>query len=119
VFAFRMREYHFYVYILQSASRRALYIGATSNLHRRFFQRVRRIHRRLQRNPPGLLGKIRQHRQGDRPRKAAKTLASGKEAVADRKDEPQWRELAADWFGTQGLSTTPPARSADGQLRSR
>ena len=27
-----MREYHFYVYILQSASRRALYIGMTNNL---------------------------------------------------------------------------------------
>ncbi len=27
-----MREYIFYVYILQSASRRALYIGMTNNL---------------------------------------------------------------------------------------
>ncbi|MCU1305534.1 MAG: Excinuclease subunit domain protein [Acidobacteriaceae bacterium] len=33
-----MREYHFYVYILQSASRRALYIGMTNNLRYRVFQ---------------------------------------------------------------------------------
>ena len=32
------REYRFYVYIMQSSSRRALYIGMTNNLHRRVFQ---------------------------------------------------------------------------------
>src|SRR5881396_892477 len=33
-----MREYIFYVYVLQSASRRALYIGMTNNLRHRAFQ---------------------------------------------------------------------------------
>ncbi len=33
-----MREYRFYVYIMQSSSRRALYIGMTNNLHKRVFQ---------------------------------------------------------------------------------
>jgi len=32
------REYHFYVYLMQSASRRALYIGMTNNLRRRVFE---------------------------------------------------------------------------------
>jgi putative endonuclease len=32
------REYRFYVYMVQSASRRALYIGMTNNLHRRIFE---------------------------------------------------------------------------------
>jgi putative endonuclease len=32
------REYRYYVYILQSSSRRALYIGMTNNLHHRVFQ---------------------------------------------------------------------------------
>src|SRR6202142_669476 len=32
------REYRFYVYILQSSSRRCLYIGMTNNLHRRVFE---------------------------------------------------------------------------------
>src|SRR5258708_33766195 len=49
----------------------------------------RRLHRRLQRHPPGLLGKVRERRQGHRPRKAAKTLAPRKENVASGNDEPQ------------------------------
>ncbi len=32
------REYRFYVYMLQSSSRRALYIGMTNNLRRRVFE---------------------------------------------------------------------------------
>jgi len=32
------REYHFYVYMVQSASRRALYIGMTNNLRQRIWQ---------------------------------------------------------------------------------
>jgi putative endonuclease len=32
------REYHYYVYLLQSASRRAVYVGVTNSLHRRVFQ---------------------------------------------------------------------------------
>ncbi|MGB9235069.1 MAG: GIY-YIG nuclease family protein [Terriglobales bacterium] len=32
------REYRFHVYIVQSSSRRALYIGMTNNLHKRVFQ---------------------------------------------------------------------------------
>jgi putative endonuclease len=32
------REYLFYVYMVQSASRRALYIGMTNNLHKRVWQ---------------------------------------------------------------------------------
>jgi putative endonuclease len=37
-FGLSMREYISYVYILQSESRRALYIGMTNNLRRRVFQ---------------------------------------------------------------------------------
>lgn len=32
------RDYRFHVYIMQSASRRALYIGMTNNLHKRVWQ---------------------------------------------------------------------------------
>jgi putative endonuclease len=32
------REHHYSVYMMQSSSRRALYIGMTNNLHRRVFQ---------------------------------------------------------------------------------
>jgi len=33
-----MREYHFYIYVMQSASRRALYIGMTNDLRKRVYQ---------------------------------------------------------------------------------
>lgn len=32
------REYRYYVYMMQSSSRRALYIGMTNNLRRRVFE---------------------------------------------------------------------------------
>jgi predicted GIY-YIG superfamily endonuclease len=32
------REHRYYVYMMQSSSRRALYIGMTNHLHRRVFQ---------------------------------------------------------------------------------
>ncbi|MFZ0478897.1 MAG: GIY-YIG nuclease family protein [Terriglobales bacterium] len=32
------REYRYYVYIVQSSSRRALYIGMTNNFHKRVFE---------------------------------------------------------------------------------
>jgi len=35
---FRMREHHYYVYMMISNSRRALYTGVTNNLERRVFQ---------------------------------------------------------------------------------
>lgn len=37
------REYRFYVYMLQSSSRRALYIGMTNNLRRRVFEPKRTL----------------------------------------------------------------------------
>ena len=33
-----MREHHYYVYMMVSSTRRALYIGVTNNLERRVFQ---------------------------------------------------------------------------------
>jgi len=37
------REHHYCVYIMQSASRRALYIGMTNNLHKRVWQHKNHI----------------------------------------------------------------------------
>jgi putative endonuclease len=38
------REYRFYVYILQSSSRRCLYIGMTNNLYRRVIEHKTHLH---------------------------------------------------------------------------
>jgi len=121
---FRMpREYHFYVYMLQSASRRAVYIGVTNNLHRRVFQH--KTHefegftddynaiRLVYWEKFGSIGNaIAREKQLKRWRREKKLWLIAKM-------NPQWRDLAADWYGTQGLSTAQPVRSADGPLRSR
>jgi putative endonuclease len=118
-----MHEYHFYVYMLQSASRRAVYIGVTNNLHRRVFQH--KTHefegftddynaiRLVYWEKFGSIGKaIAREKQLKRWRREKKLWLIAKM-------NPQWRDLAAAWYGTQGLSTTQPVRPADGPLRSR
>ena len=52
-------------------------------------QRVPRIHLRLRRRPPGLLGKPRRCPQSHSPRKATQKLEKRKEALADSPRKPQ------------------------------
>jgi len=118
-----MHEYHFYVCIVQSASRRALYIGVTNNLRRRIFQH--KMHqfegftsdynavRLVYWEKFGSVGKaIAREKQLKRWRREKKMWLV-------EKMNPQWRDLAADWYSTQGLSTARPVRAADAPLRSR
>jgi putative endonuclease len=137
-----MREYIFYVYILQSASRRALYIGMTNNLRHRVFQHkthqdegftddynaIRLVYWEKFENVGNAIAREKQLKRWRREKKMwlVETM------------NPKWRDLAADWFpqpgpeqsgsltrplqrpaSTQGLSTPQPVRPADGQLRSR
>jgi putative endonuclease len=117
------REYHYYVCMLQSASRRGVYIGVTNNLHRRVFQQ--KTHefegftddynavRLVYWDKFGSIGNaIAREKQLKRWRREKKLWLIAKM-------NPQWRDLAADWYGTQGLSTAQPVRAADVQLRSR
>ena len=118
-----MREYRFYVYILQSASRRALYIGMTNNLHRRVFQHkthqfegftddynaVRLVYWESFGDVHNAIAREKQLKRWRREKKMWLV----------EKMNPQWRDLAADWYPTQGLSTTQPVRPADAPLRSR
>jgi predicted GIY-YIG superfamily endonuclease len=63
-------DYRFYIYILQSSSRRALYIGMTNNLHRRVFEH--KMHRfegftdDYNAGPSRVLGTLRRCAQSDR-----------------------------------------------------
>jgi putative endonuclease len=120
-----MREYHFYVYILQSASCRALYIGITNNLHHRVFQ-----HKTHQNE--GFTDDYNATRlvYWEKFGGAGNAIAREKQLKRWRREKkmwlietmnPKWRDLAADWFPapTQGLSTPQPVRQADGPLRSR
>jgi putative endonuclease len=120
-----MREYIFYVYMLQSASRRALYIGMTNNLRHRVFQ-----HKTHQNE--GFTNDYNATRlvYWEKFESVGKAIAREKQLKRWRREKkmwlvetmnPKWRDLAADWYPTptQGLSTPQPVRPADGPLRSR
>jgi putative endonuclease len=118
-----MREYRFYVYILQSASRRALYIGMTNNLRHRVFQHkthqyegfsddynaVRLVYWEKFGGVGNAIAREKQLKRWRREKKIS---------LIERMN-PTWSDLAADWYRTQGLSTPPSVRSAHGQLCSR
>jgi putative endonuclease len=106
-------EYRFYVYILQSSSRRALYIGMTNNLHKRVFQH--KTHRfegfTDQYNAVRLVS-------WERCDDVHKAIGREKQLKGWRREKklwliarfnPGWKDLAAEWYEsapeTQGPST--------------
>lgn len=96
------REYRFYVYILQSSSRRVLYIGMTNNLHRRVFQHkthefrgftldydaVRLVYWESFDDVRSAIDREKQLKNWRREKKL-KLIATM---------NPEWKDLAADWF---------------------
>jgi putative endonuclease len=136
-FRFQHARIFFHVYILQSASRRALYIGMTNNLRRRVFQ-----HKTHQFE--GFTGDYNAIRlvYWEKFGSVEKAIAREKQLKRWRREKkiwlvesvnPKWRDLALEWYpqvdvaqdglatasSTQGLSTTRPVRFADDRLRSR
>ena len=102
------RAYIFYVYILQSASRRALYIGMTNNLRHRVFQ-----HKTHQFE--GFTDGYNAIRlvYWEKHDSVAKAIAREKQLKRWRREKklwliervnPQWRDLAADWFPEPGAN---------------
>ena len=109
------REYHFYVYILQSASRRALYIGITNNLDPRVFEH--KMHR-----VQGFTDDYRATRlvywesfsnvhNAIAREKQLKNWRREKKLHLIEKFNPKWKDLAGDCCETQGPSTCPRIRS--------
>jgi putative endonuclease len=137
MFESMLREYRFYVYITQSSSRRALYIGMTNNLRRRVFEHKMHRHEGFtdQYNAVRLV-------YWERYDDVYKAIAREKQLKRWRREKklwliarfnPGWKNLAADWFDdtltehfdpleaapeemegggeTQGPSTCPRVRS--------
>jgi putative endonuclease len=117
-----MREYHFYVYMMQSASRRALYIGMTNNLHKRVWQHrhhllegftddynaARLVYWESFDDVHKAIGREKQLKGWRREKKnwLAETTIPG------------WRDLAAEWYEAQGHSTAAPVPFGNGRPRS-
>ena len=104
-------EYIYYIYMMQSPSRRALYIGMTSNLRKRVWEHKNHIregftddynYTRLVywESFDDVVNAINREKQLKRWRREKKLW------LIERKN-PRWQDLAADWYPqeTQGPST--------------
>jgi predicted GIY-YIG superfamily endonuclease len=103
------RDYRYYVYIVQSASRRALYIGMTNNPHKRVWQHkthafegftddysaVRLVYWESFDSVHDAIAREKQLKNWRREKKL--WLIAGM--------NPGWKDLAAEWYETQGPST--------------
>jgi putative endonuclease len=107
------REHRYCVYIMQSSSRRALYIGMTNNLHKRVFQH--KMHRFAGFTDDYNATRLVYWESFDDVHKA---IAREKQLKNWRREKklwliarfnPGWKDLAAEWYGsasgTQGPST--------------
>ena len=106
------REHHYYVYMVQSASRRALYIGMTNNLHKRVFQHKTHVFEGFTDDYNAI--RLVYWESFDDVRNAIdrenklKGWRREKKLWLVEQMNPKWRDLAADWYGTQGPSTAAP-----------
>ncbi|MGC2448578.1 MAG: GIY-YIG nuclease family protein [Candidatus Sulfotelmatobacter sp.] len=104
-------EYIYYVYMMQSASRRALYIGMTNNLHKRVWEHKNHIREGFTddynctrlvywESFDDVVNAINREKQLKRWRREKK------EWLIERKN-PHWKDLAVDWYEaeTKGPST--------------
>jgi putative endonuclease len=101
------RGHHYYVYIMQSSSRRALYIGMTNNIHRRVFQ-----HKTQEREGFGDDYDTVRLVYWESFDDVHKTIAREKQLKNWRRDKklwliasmnPKFRDLAADWYAKEIL----------------
>ena len=102
-------DYIYYVYMMQSLSRRALYIAMTSNLRKRVWELKNHIREGFSddynctrlvywESFDDVVKAINREKQLKRWRREKKMLIQ---------KNPRWQDLAADWYpaGTQGPST--------------
>lgn len=104
-------EYIYYVYVMQSVSRRALYIGMTSNLRKRVWQH--KNHRLEGFTDDYNCTRLVYWESFDdvvnainREKKLKSWRREKKEWLIQRQN-PHWKDLAADWYEaeTKGPST--------------
>jgi putative endonuclease len=111
-FQFMPRDHHYYVYIMQSSSRRALYIGMTNNLHRRVFQHktqegegftstydtVRLIYWESFDDVHKTIAREKQLKNWRREKKLWLIASTN----------PEFRDLAADWYKNESVNPRRP-----------
>jgi putative endonuclease len=110
------REYRFYVYMMQSNSRRALYIGMTNNLRRRVWQHKthefagftndydtgRLVYWESFESVGAAITREKQLKNWRREKKLSLIATMN----------PDWKDLAADWYGKATLGSATPETHA-------
>jgi putative endonuclease len=98
------REYLFYVYMVQSASRRALYIGMTNNLHKRVWQHKTHAFEGFSDhyNAVRLVywESFDDVRNAIDREKQLKSWRREKKLWLIARFNPSWKDLAAEWYKT-------------------
>ena len=96
------REYRFYVYIMRSASRRALYIGMTNNLHKRVWQHKNHVFEGFsdRYNVARLVywESFDDVRNAIDREKQIKRWRREKKLWLIAQLNPEWRDVAAEWY---------------------
>jgi putative endonuclease len=108
--------------MMQSASRRALYIGMTNNLHKRVFQHKTPVFESFTHDYNAVrlvywesFDDVRN--AIDREKQIKRWRREKKLWLIERKN-PGWKDLAADWYETQGPSTAVLVHSVNDPPRS-
>ncbi len=105
------RDYRFYVYMMQSSSRRTLYIGMTNNLYRRVFQHKTHEFRGFTYDYDAV--RLVYWESFDDVQKAITREKQFKNWRREKKDwliqraNPGWKDLAADWYRKPSSAVSP------------
>jgi len=105
------REYHFYVYIMQSASRRALYIGMTNDLRKRVWQHRNHTSEGFTDNYSATRlvywESFEDVRNAIDREKQLKGWRREKKLWLIERMNPSYRDLAADWYDVTTMVPEP------------
>jgi putative endonuclease len=94
------REYHLYVYTMQSASRRGLYIDMTNHLHRHVGQRKTQVFEGFTDDYHDARLVYWQSVDAINREKQLKNWRRVKHLRLIATMDPRWQDLAADWYET-------------------
>ncbi len=111
------REYRFYVYMMQSSSRRTLYIGMTNNLYRRVYQHKTHGFRGFTYDYDAVRLVYWEsfddvHDAINREKQLKKWRREKKDWLIQRVN-PDWKDLSAEWYQkSKAQAPSTPLRSA-------
>ncbi len=96
------REHRYYVYMMQSSSRRALYIGLTRNLERRVWEhkhsRIERFTSQYNAHRLVYYEEFHDVRAAIYREKQLKGWTRAKKNWLVERVNPEWKDLSAEWF---------------------